>query len=338
MLGFGNFATERALYAEIAAYKWDCRGGPLTIVIVPSLSSHTFAPLAMTNWRDPHQIAEDYASAVNLTQITGGIFILGVGYHSLLRLEVGMCGSSGMEDSHTRLPPHSIRGVMRAMFFFAYAAVALTSALIAFRIVAIWNRSLPVVFFVSAAVLVNAAFVLYGLIHAGGSVWNTELNGCQVLDSVRSRLDVIVTFVTDFLMLVVMIVGTWMKRGSGSLWRLVYRQGHVWLLIAVLSYVPLVVLISLNLNDSINMMLQLPLCVSMAVCAMRMHRGLYEYAHANQVIVNVSEAIEFSDPHPDWNTNTTSNAGPLVHITRMVETDAGSGYTKDGGPPGLSTV
>ncbi|OBZ76875.1 hypothetical protein A0H81_02928 [Grifola frondosa] len=223
--------------------------------------------------------------------------------------------------------------LIRVMLSFAYISIALTSTLIAIRTIAIWNRELPVVLFATIAVLSNAGCLLYGkilnngvnydanqslqgLIQNSTSVWNISIGTCVISHTARAKLGIIVTFTTSVLMLIVMLAGIWTKRGTGSLWRLLYRQGIIWVAVAILFYIPLVVLISLNVNDPTNLLLQAPVNAAMTICSTRMHRSLYEYANSNHVIVEVSgPAMKFKN-----------GVVPMIHITRTVETH----YAMDG--------
>ncbi|OBZ67866.1 hypothetical protein A0H81_12271 [Grifola frondosa] len=133
----------------------------------------------------------------------------------------------------------------------------------------------------------------------------------------------------DVLMLLVMLLGIWLKRGSGNLWRLVIRQGLIWVLVPFFSPFHLLsvkfvsmVLISLNLNDAMNMLFQTPVSVSMTICSTRMHRSLYEFANSGQVVVDVNLGGSCRTSQSTA-VRRSPNGGlvPMVHITRTVETD-----------------
>ncbi|OBZ65998.1 hypothetical protein A0H81_14033 [Grifola frondosa] len=186
--------------------------------------------------------------------------------------------------------PFNCDALSLAIVMFAYLSMLLSSALIALRIIAIWNRKIPVVLFASVAFLANFACLLYGIILNNGSVLKPAATVCMDMDAVRDKLNIIVAFVTDVLMLIVMMIGIWRMRGSGSLWRVVYYQGIIWLLFAVLCYSSLIILILLHLDEALYSLFPVPLAVAMTICATRMHRGLYEYANPNKTEVPTNGA------------------------------------------------
>ncbi|OBZ76359.1 hypothetical protein A0H81_02915 [Grifola frondosa] len=239
----------------------------------------------MVNWQDPTVIVQEYASVAVVSQVSGGIFLwewittlyfdwklLSAGrlefrsptilyilsrltalatviclfYYLNIKSEISFCDA-----------------MSRAIVDLGYSAIVLSSALMALRVVAIWNRDRRVILFAAVVIILDAVFLLHGLITDGGATWDPTARACIAFNTARYKLNIVVTFITDILMLVVMLIGIWFQRGSGSLWRVVERQGIIWLIIAIISYAPLVVLIFLNFNNPMNLMLQLPFCLSM---------------------------------------------------------------------------
>ncbi|OBZ65988.1 hypothetical protein A0H81_14019 [Grifola frondosa] len=232
--------------------------------------------------------------------------------------------------------------LIHTLVVFAYFPMGFSSILIGLRIIAIFNRKMLVVIFVTAAVLTNIALLLYGkqalyqcsehfeftktrcipgIIEHGESFWDPETMSCVFVGTDKNRLNIVVTFVSDVLMLIVMVIGIWRIRGNGSLWRLVYRQGVLWLFIAVLAYVPPVVLLSLNLNDNMNLLFQSPLTIAMTICATRMHRGLYEYIHPDHVMINIVQPLNSPSSTSTPRRSTSDKFAPVIHGARVVESD-----------------
>ncbi|OBZ67840.1 hypothetical protein A0H81_12324 [Grifola frondosa] len=150
--------------------------------------------------------------------------------------------------------------------------------------IAIWKRKLLIVVLVSLTILANAGILIWVTIDHMGAVWSPLLGGCLITKTSTDKVQINFAFACEFLLAVLMLIDIWLQKGSGRLWQLIYHQGLTWLLIALTFYVPVVVLTWLNLSDAMNMMLQVPLCIAMSICATRMHRGLYEYAHPDEVI------------------------------------------------------
>ncbi|OBZ67682.1 hypothetical protein A0H81_12356 [Grifola frondosa] len=137
---------------------------------------------------------------------------------------------------------------------------------------------------ITLTVLASAGFLIYAVIEPDGAVWNTLLGGCFITKTSSSKIEMSFAFACEFLLAVLMLIGIWLRKGSGRLWQLIYHQGLTWFFIALTFYVPVVVLKGLNLSDAMNMMLDVPLCLAMSICATRMHRGLYEYTHPDEAI------------------------------------------------------
>ncbi|OBZ76026.1 hypothetical protein A0H81_03503 [Grifola frondosa] len=116
---------------------------------------------------------------------------------------------------------------------------------------------------------------LYGIIRNGGSRWNPTEKACTDLHTTRNSVNLVVS-------------------GAGSLWRLLQRQGAIWLTVSVAFYIPAVVIISMDLKNKyvMNITFQVPPSMAMTICATRMHRGLYEYANLDEAPRNRSILLE----------------------------------------------
>jgi len=112
------------------------------------------------------------------------------------------------------------------------------------------------------------------------SVWSSESNSCLVLHSERSFAAIIVTLVEDSVLLALMLSGLrrYKELGMVGIWRLLYRQGLLWLAVVTVAEIPSVVFIILDLNDYFNLMFQVPELIIMAVGASRIYRSLADYS------------------------------------------------------------
>ncbi|OBZ76990.1 hypothetical protein A0H81_03421 [Grifola frondosa] len=200
--------------------------------------------------------------------------------------------------------------------------MGLSSALIALRIIGIWGPSLQVILSVSTVFLVNVGFILYGIIRNGGSEWSNTEKICVDIDTTRNNINIFVAFATDTIMLFMMLFGIWWNRaGAGSLWQLIKRQGVIWLTVSVLFYIPVVVIASLNLNDAMNLLFQLPLCMAMTICSTRMYRSLYEYTNPGQFTIHASEPLNFAAGANTSQSESGANGGTFGDVTLMVQTE-----------------
>ncbi|KAI0274133.1 hypothetical protein BGY98DRAFT_96042 [Russula aff. rugulosa BPL654] len=166
-------------------------------------------------------------------------------------------------------------------FIFAYLALATSSLLMVIRIIAIWDRKRIIVAFVTGVWGINIAFLIQGVLRFRSS-WgvNTVSEGCVFyLDSIR--LSTVVGFVTDTILLFFMLFGLYRlrRRGGGlmALGRLLWNQGVVWLLLAVVAELTPMVFILLNLNQILNLTFQVPWVISMSIASTRMYRSLSNF-------------------------------------------------------------
>ncbi|GJJ06899.1 hypothetical protein Clacol_001095 [Clathrus columnatus] len=95
------------------------------------------------------------------------------------------------------------------------------------------------------------------------SIWDAESGSCAVVHTHDNLKNFFATISTDFALFVMMLYGIWKRRKAGALWKLVYRQGILWVAGAASGEVPVVVnlpysciLLLLNLNDAMNLILQ----------------------------------------------------------------------------------
>ncbi|KAI0063374.1 hypothetical protein BV25DRAFT_1802135, partial [Artomyces pyxidatus] len=168
---------------------------------------------------------------------------------------------------------------------FAYIAFAAASLLIVLRIAAIWNRNRYAMALAAAIWLTNVGFLIHALTTSARSVWVPASGSCAVLHSNNSRNNIAVTLTTDVVLLSTMLAGLLIVRKDGAasfgIWRMLYKQGLIWLLLATIAEVPPVVFTSLNLNDAWNLMFQTPALIVMTIAATRMYRDLTDFNKPN---------------------------------------------------------
>jgi len=167
------------------------------------------------------------------------------------------------------------------LVFFASLSIASASFLVVLRIIAVWEKNR---FVVGGSLVVWATNVAF-LIHASAklrSVFSPQLGNCISLNIGSDTTYLIAMLVTDTILLLTVLVGLLRLRRNGGgrfgLGQLLWTQGVIWLLFSLASEIPPVVLISLNLNEAIDAMFQLPLLVVLTITATRMHRTLVDYA------------------------------------------------------------
>ncbi|KAI0066055.1 hypothetical protein BV25DRAFT_1494434 [Artomyces pyxidatus] len=253
----------------------------------------------MTDWRDPDVVNAEYLAFIKLLHVMGGLYIweyvttFGFEWSVITRKRkyrwtiwlYSGCRLSALTAivvifiGFNVTKPINCEAWLVCVFLFAYTAFLFASALIILRIYAIWDRNLHITALAVVAWLTNAAFYLHNIIMSR-SVWNPESPGCVVLYTDRSRENVIVTLVTDMVQLVLMLWGLVRYGNAGTfngLWRLLYNQGLLWLVIVTVAEIPPTVFIVLNLNDPLNLMFQTPELIIMSIGATRIYRALADY-------------------------------------------------------------
>jgi len=164
---------------------------------------------------------------------------------------------------------------------FGYLGVAFASLLIVFRIIAIWNKNKAIVAISAGIWVINVSFIIHGIARLRAS-WDPSLKICTVIGTERNELNIIVTLITDIVLLSTVLVGLLRVRQDGGgrfgIGLLLWNQGVLWLFLATFAEVPPMVFIILNLNDPLNLMFQFPAMMILSIAATRMYRGLADFA------------------------------------------------------------
>ncbi|KAH9958776.1 hypothetical protein BC827DRAFT_1218481 [Russula dissimulans] len=164
---------------------------------------------------------------------------------------------------------------------FSYSGVAAASLLIVLRIIAIWNKDKVIVAISTGIWVVNVSVIIQGIARLRAS-WDPSLKICTVLNTERNKLNIIVTLITDIVLLLIMLVGLLHLRQDGGgrfgIGLLLWNQGVLWLFLATIAEVPPMVFIILNLNEPLNLMFQFPAMITLSIAATRMYRALSDFA------------------------------------------------------------
>ncbi|KAI0066057.1 hypothetical protein BV25DRAFT_1912860 [Artomyces pyxidatus] len=258
-----------------------------------------------TNWNDPARIANDYAAFVKLIHVLGGLYIWEFfanldfewdvfcgkrKYRWTLWLYIG-CRVAALSAVITMFvgydagTPINCEAWNVFVFIFPYTTFVCASALIVLRIAAIWEKNWLVLTTAILAWLTNTGFYLHSVV-ISRAVWDAKAGWCAVLNSNETRDNIVVTLVTDLLLLFLMSVGLlrWRRAGMvGGIWSILYNQGLLWVLVVTLAEVPATVFILLDLNPPFNLMFQVPELVIMAIGASRIYRGLADYRSLSEL-------------------------------------------------------
>ncbi|KAI0318567.1 hypothetical protein OF83DRAFT_1291575 [Amylostereum chailletii] len=261
----------------------------------------------MVNWTDPNVIASQYTVFVLLQHSLAGVYFwefasnLGFDY-KLIRKQrklfwtpwvyiacrcfgVGCVASiiAGFDIGHQI----NCRAWLINVYFFSYATLWFSSALIGIRVIAIWNRSVPIMILVGAMMLGFAGTFLHGLIATRGQ-WDPTSNACLVLKSEDNLPNTTGGLVVDVGLLLIMLVGLLRRREARKfgLWQILWTQGLIWLVLATAAEVPSVVFIALNLNPPMNIMFLTPQTIILLIGSTRMYRGLVNFVNPESSAVH----------------------------------------------------
>ncbi|KAI0043851.1 hypothetical protein FA95DRAFT_336344 [Auriscalpium vulgare] len=277
---------------------------------------------AMKNWKDPTTVAQDFSALINFIHILMGIVIwefvatchfeLAVLFgrrpyrwtiwiYMCCRLTAVLCYLCVMIGLKDTPGATNCRAWYIAINTFGYTSQGLASLIIVVRIVAIWERRVSICGPAIALWLGSVAMNIHHI--AKVRVTYKPVSGsCIPLDTDNSLVDAIGVLASDMGLLIIMLAGIMRHRpygamkllGPQSMWGLLWNQSLMWLALALLCEIPNVVLLSLNLNDAINLLTPLTMVAVLSLGATRMYRGLSNYtslAEANLTNTSIRTPI-----------------------------------------------
>jgi hypothetical protein len=215
----------------------------------------------MVDWHDPAVVAADNLAFIKFVHVMGGVYIweffvyLGFEYSVITRkrkftwsfllyLGCRWCALLaitlqiiGLDVSHKidcqawvlsafvryRVPSecHFLDQLVTLQVF-GNLSLTFSSALIILRVAAIWDRSKFIITIACAVFLGNIASLAYSI-----SPLRSDWTGsCTISHTNNSRINVLSAFITDIILLVLMLVGLmrWKNASSSCIWRLLRTQ------------------------------------------------------------------------------------------------------------------
>ncbi|KZV64504.1 hypothetical protein PENSPDRAFT_738252 [Peniophora sp. CONT] len=165
---------------------------------------------------------------------------------------------------------------LRSLLLFAWFGIGFSSLLILLRGIALWAVDWKIVTVMSAAWLTTFGFSLYS-IQQGHTEWSPVIKACMITDTYKYKWGLLVNLLVELLLLGIMFAGVLSKRNGTGLWRVLFIQGIIWMLVAGFSKLPSVILSFLNMDDGWNLMFQFPHLVIIITIATRVYRELVDY-------------------------------------------------------------
>ncbi|KAH9985804.1 hypothetical protein BJV74DRAFT_886164 [Russula compacta] len=245
-----------------------------------------------SEWPMPARVARDFTGFIKFFHVLGGLYI----WEFVINLDYEYSIITGKRKFTWAFP------------VFGYSSFLFASALIGLRVSALWEHNKIVIAVASISLFVNAASYIYSMVTSDGH-WTGSF--CTAQHTVHDRLSTFSTFITDLILLSLMLFGVlrWKdaQRRGGIVW-LLYRQGLAWVIVFTLAEVPPLVIFILNVDDPLNLMSLELAMITMSFGAARMHRGLVEHPTAKRASMKVALVKESEGIHDAGGAMPGSNA------------------------------
>ncbi|KAI0311761.1 hypothetical protein OF83DRAFT_722419 [Amylostereum chailletii] len=214
-------------------------------------------------------------------------------------------------------------------YIFSYIAQWLSSALIGIRIIAIWDGSVFVNTFVALMMLGLAGTFLHVIVLAKGD-WDFTKPACSILESADNLPNTAGALIVDAVFLFVMLVGLLRRREARlfGLWPLLWKQGIIWLFLAIIAEVPAVTFVALNFNTPMNMMFLAPQVVILLIGATRMYRSLTNFFEPRCCRISYRLHLNLHCESSTAGTNMPSRLALLILIQGIKQLRTSAGRTR----------
>ncbi|CAE6522150.1 unnamed protein product [Rhizoctonia solani] len=198
---------------------------------------------------------------------------------------------------------------------FGNIAIGTASALLMLRGIAIWSRNLYVLFGLLLVALGHWAILFLGVISVR-SVWNTQANVCVVTGTSTTLLRLIYGYTMAFDLTVLVVSTAGLLRSGGwngsDLWKLLFRDGIVYFVVAFVGNAIAAVFTILHLNAAMDIMFTVPAAVFSTTVACRAVRRLSEWARQDVYIHSRTRSLQ---NNPVVKGNKKESQRPAVQIT-----------------------
>ncbi|KAH9956517.1 hypothetical protein BC827DRAFT_1385966 [Russula dissimulans] len=212
---------------------------------------------------------------------------------------------------------------------FGYIAFSGGSFLILLRMIAIWNKRKSIIAIAAIMWGTYVAFLIQGIVRAYiyaqiRSAYLETMNICMVTNVQSLKLNIIVTLVSDILLLLIMLIGLlrlrYHEHGAFSMGRLLWKQGLIWLFIATASEVPQAIHSTTYVFICYLWLFWVPSLVALSIAATRIHRSLADFAYENTGVYGKGSFIP-APPHDGRRPHTLSEPNGSKTLA------TGSGHT-----------
>ncbi|KAI0298687.1 hypothetical protein B0F90DRAFT_1818556 [Multifurca ochricompacta] len=164
----------------------------------------------------------------------------------------------------------------RCVLVSSWFSVAIASFLLVLRGIAIWGRHKVITAVAVSFWFANLSIAFYSSTKAH-SVWVPAFGACVITKTNSFRWSVLINLFVDLSLLCIMFLGVLHKKNATYLWRMLYLQSIFWILTAISTELPAVILPFINMNDAWNLMFQVPHMVLVVIMSTRLYRDLFQY-------------------------------------------------------------
>ncbi|KAI0255666.1 hypothetical protein BJV78DRAFT_1177706 [Lactifluus subvellereus] len=255
----------------------------------------------MASWKDPNAILAQLEAFVKLVHFATGMYIWE--YFSTLGFEWSIfrgqrkcswtvvlylaCRAATLAAITTEIiglnmtSRFSCKTWLVLVRIFGCSSLTLAVTLYALRGVAVWGRNRYLALFVTMCLITN--IVLWIQTDRPSTEWNKEIRTCIITKSSGSLPNNVSLFVTDVAIFVIILGGVYQRNHGKQILSTMYHEGLFWLAIATVMQLLPVIFLSLDLNDSMNLMFQTPAAICTGIGATRMYRKIFDL-HAGDLL------------------------------------------------------
>jgi len=254
----------------------------------------------MVDWQNPATIFNELGASIKLVHVIDGIylweFICNLGFElSLLRsrrqwrwtaaLYIA-CRFFTISQVATDLVGLNLTNQFNCKVWltfsllFRYVAASFALSLYGLRTIAIWQRSMFAIVITAAAVTANVVVWIYRISQAS-AVWVPELQTCMRLHTHIALLNNSLLLASEVFFLLLMASGIYMRNSGLRAFKIMFREGLLWLTFAALVQTVPVVFLILNFNDPMNGIFIIPAIIFTSIGATRMYRTLSDRQAGN---------------------------------------------------------
>jgi len=256
----------------------------------------------MVNWQNPATISHEISALVKLLHVVDGIyiweFICNLGFEwglatgrrqwrwtvalyiatrlaTVSDVMTELVGLNLTEEFNCKLWVHFV-------LFFRYATVSLSLSLYALRGIAIWQRSVPIAVLSGVLIIGNVGVWIRRLFQVN-AVWVPAVETCMLVQTHPAIIANSLLLGTEVILLALMAIGIYRHNQGLRAFKVMYREGLLWLVAATLVEVVPVVFLALNLNDVMNEMFIAPSVLFTSIGSTRMYRSLSDRQSGNML-------------------------------------------------------